>query len=61
VARVVRLFEAGIHPRAECQADGCRQWRTGATTLHQVKAHVKATGHEVLVIRETRTTYGREG
>lgn len=68
MARVVRQTEIHYNPRAECLGNDpdpdapsncARKWPAGGLTLVAVKNHVKQTGHQVLVVRETRSLYGR--
>lgn len=68
MSRAVCESEVSLHPRAKCLGNDpdpdapsncARTWPSGATTLAQVKNHVKQTGHQVLTVRETRSVYGR--
>ena len=49
-----------LHPAAECLSEDCG-WEHGSSsqTRQLAKAHVRATGHEVIVVVEDRTIYRR--
>jgi hypothetical protein len=54
--------EVTYHPYADCTEGGCPWARNpGQFTREQAKQHVKVTGHEVVVVVEKRTLYGRSG
>ena len=54
--RVVKVFQAQLNPEAECE--NC-DWEKpiGQRTLQEVRAHVKATDHKVIVTSRTVARY----
>jgi len=63
--RVSMLMKVGLNPYAECVLDDCDWTRqpssAAAATIQAAKDHAKLTGHQVMVIHETRALYGQQG
>jgi hypothetical protein len=55
--RPAMLISADLHNEAKC-GDCSRTWPPSSNTLTLVKAHIKTTGHNVLVERRTVSEYG---
>jgi hypothetical protein len=54
--RVVKVFSATLNPEADCQ-DCDWEWPIGERTLTEVRIHVKATNHKVIVTSRTIARY----
>jgi hypothetical protein len=54
--RVMKTVSTTLNPEANCQ-DCDWEWPVSSVTLEEVRAHVKATKHSVLVVARTVAKY----